>query len=119
MTTEELESSRMSAPGTIREEDRRYKELLAVQQFHDFLQGSIPDGTTIPRRLRHKKMNAEQAMSAIWVLQEVCRLLPDRYEMCSNCNVIYDSNSEGTYIQKTGKCYCESCAPRSVGYAAR
>ena len=93
------------------EQERRYQELLAIQTFSDFLQGTIPDGVTIQRSHRVKKMTPAQAMSVIWVLQEVCHLLPDRYEMCSNCESIYDYNSEGRYIEKTGKCYCDTCAP--------
>ncbi len=90
------------------EEERRCKELAAVTQFHDFLQGTIPDGVTV-RKI--KKMNPDQAFAVIWFLQECCHLLPDHYEMCWNCKGIFDVYAEGAYIEKTGRNYCYSCDP--------
>jgi hypothetical protein len=80
--------------------------LEAIQTFHGFLQGVPPKGYKVKP---FKKMNAKQAFTVIWFLQERCHLLPDEYEMCSNCETIYDSYSEGTYNDKTGNTYCGSC----------
>jgi hypothetical protein len=58
---------------------------------------------------RFERMDAEQAFTVIWFLQNVCRLLPEHYEMCHNCKDIYDSLNEGHYNEKTGRCFCGSC----------
>jgi len=94
------------------EEKRRDKELEAVTTFHDFLQGTKPEGVTTRR---FKKMNADQAFTVIWFLQEVCHLIPDQYEMCCNCKSIFDSYSGGLYVEKTGKHYCDNCSPEEGG----
>jgi hypothetical protein len=88
-------------------QERHEDELEAVQKFHSFLQGEIPDGVTLGFKIR--KMNAKQAMAVVWFLQECCRLIPDNYEMCFVCHYIYDSESEGHYDEKTGRCYCDNC----------
>lgn len=85
------------------------RELESVQKFHEFLMGNKPKGIST-RRIR--KMNADQAMTVIWFLQEACHLIDDRFEMCHACKTIYDSHAEGAYIEKTGHCYCDSCDPR-------
>lgn len=90
------------------EEKRRQGELATVTQFHDFLQGKIPKGVTVKK---FRKMTPDQAFSVIWFLQEVSHLLSDRFEMCDNCKVIYDSHSEGRYDDDKGRCYCDSCDP--------
>lgn len=84
-------------------------QLEVVEKFHRFLQGHIPDGVGV-RKIR--KMNADQAMTVIWFLQECCRLIDDRFEMCHACKMIYDSHAEGVCIEKTGRCYCDSCDSR-------
>lgn len=84
------------------------EEIEAIAIFHQFLQGHVPEGVSTRR---FKKMNADQAFTVIWFLQEVCNLLPDHYEMCHNCQTIYDDWREGHYNEKTGKCYCGSCDP--------
>lgn len=91
------------------EEERRQHELKMVARFHAFLQGTIPKGYTVTKI---KRMNPDQAMAVVWFLQEGCHLIPDNYEMCHECKTIYDSNGEGVYMEKTGRCYCDSCDPR-------
>jgi hypothetical protein len=88
------------------EQKRRYDELDDVTKFHQFLQGEIPEGVTVKR---FKKMNADQAFTVIWFLQEVCHLLDERFEMCDECKTIYDSYAEGNCGVMTGRCYCGSC----------
>lgn len=85
------------------------RELESVEKFHDFLQGKIPKGVTVRK---FKKMNADQAFTVIWFLQECCHLVDDRFEMCHACKTIYNSHAEGAYVEKTGHCYCDSCDPR-------
>ncbi len=91
------------------EDERKGKEFESVAKFHAFLQGHIPKGVTVHR---FKKMNADQAFTVIWFLQECCHLIPEQYEMCHDCKSIYASYSEGHYDAKRGRCYCASCAPR-------
>jgi hypothetical protein len=88
------------------EQLRREAELESIQKFHEFLQGTIPAGVTV-RKI--KKMNAKQAMTVVWFLQEICHILPDMYEMCDNCHEIYDSYGGGERNEKTGKFTCGEC----------
>lgn len=87
---------------------REEEELEAVKTFHRFLQGEIPKGVTVRR---FKRMNPAQAFTVIWFLQEVCHLLSDRFEMCSNCEEMYDSYGEGHYYERRRQHYCGSCDP--------
>jgi hypothetical protein len=91
-----------------KEQERRDKEIAAVKTFFEFLRGNIPEGISVARI---KKMNAKQAFSVIWFLQEVCHLLPDQYEMCRDCELVYNAHREGRYIETTGRCYCGDCGP--------
>ena len=71
-----------------------------IETLHEFLQGKNPDGVFVkyPPRLSRSK-----AFSVIWFLQEVTGVLPDQYEMCDECNEIYDSWEEGVYTDP--ECY--------------
>lgn len=76
-------------------------ELERVQQFHEFLQGQLPDGVTVGNP---PKMTAVDAFSVIWFLQEVAGLISDSIEMCAYCGTLFGSNKEG-YIGEE-KNYC-------------
>jgi hypothetical protein len=82
-------------------------EYEAIRTFYRFLQGDVPEGYKVPR---FRKLTAKQAFTVIWFLQEACHLLPDSYEMCFNCESIFDSYSEGSYNEKSGRNYCDSCS---------
>lgn len=88
------------------------KELESIQVFHQFLQGKVPPDV---RTRKIKKMNPSQAFTVIWFLQEHCRLLSDRFELCSNCNDIYDSDSEGRFEETSGKHFCGGCEYLTLG----
>lgn len=104
-----LSEPRNYAKERAREQAEEERQLEAVSLFHGFLQGEIPEGTT---GLRKFNMSPDKAMQVIWVLQECCHLLSDRFEMCHTCKTIYDAHSEGAYVEKTGRTYCDSCDPR-------
>ena len=91
--------------------EEREKTLEQLQIFHKFLQGTIPEGVST---CKIKKMNAKQAFTVIWFLQEVCQLIDGSFEMCDNCYMLFDSWSEGCYIEKKGKNYCGTCDPRAL-----
>ena len=60
---------------------------------------------------KHKKLSKASAFNIIWFLQEVIPVLPDNIEQCCYCKNLYDSNSSGVYIEKTGRNYCDGCRP--------
>ena len=79
-----------------------------LQDFLDFLQGKNDNGIVSPRGHR-PKMSHKKAFSIIYYLQEVLPVFPETIEMCSNCNDLYDSDSEGIFWESKGKHYCGGC----------
>lgn len=83
-------------------------DVAVVQKLHDFLSGKrLPAGVSVSKR---KRLTAKQAFEVIWFAREVLRLISDKFEMCSRCHCIYDSEREGHYEEKREKFYCENCA---------
>ena len=66
-----------------------------IVEFYDFLQGKVPEGMTVKKP---PKLSQEQAFTVIWFLQEHLCVLPDNFEQCSTCHVIYNSDFEGFYL---------------------
>lgn len=63
-----------------------------VQELHAMLTGkSLPDGAT----MKQPALPPDVAFNVIWYLQEVLRVLPDRFEMCDYCYTVYDSHDGG------------------------
>jgi cytochrome c len=102
----------MSKPATQAEWVERIEELMR------FLQGRLPDGV----KVRHQpNLTPDAAWTVVWFLQEMPRIIPDHYERCAVCGVIYDSESEGEYVDydnykqlgrkrsEVGKCFCDAC----------
>lgn len=77
-----------------------------LREFHSFLQGDVPEMMSIPEEI---KLSPKQAFSIIYYLQERLCVFPDNIEICSVCNDLYDSNSEGEYFELEGKHYCGGC----------
>ena len=75
-----------------------------VQEFYDFLKGEVPDTT----HCDPPKLDSDMAFTIIWFLQEHCGAIPDTFEVCEECDFIYDSSQEGTRIYC--KNYCDNCA---------
>ena len=36
-------------------------------------------------------------------------IIPDKFEICSECEIIYDTECGGYFNEKTGKHYCYWC----------
>lgn len=78
-------------------------------ELFDFLCGvNLPKNVTVQKP---PKLSPKMAMTVIWFLQEVTQVLPDHWEMCDDCQRLYDSYAEGDYQETTGKHYCDCCAP--------
>lgn len=98
-----------------------------IEEFFDWLQGN-----SCPKNIHFKcklNLSAEQSFSVIYYLQEELGILPDKYEMCQECKSIYDSENEGTNIDKDSTVikdgeeidgdfpeemyglYCDNCRP--------
>lgn len=71
----------------------------------------VPEGFTIAAM---PKLSPDQAFSLIYYLQEVMKIIPDKYEKCwtAGCNNLYDSESEVCIAMLCEACY-ESRCPRS------
>ena len=78
--------------------------LEGVQEFYEFLQGKLPDCISMKPS---PKLTPRRAFDVIWFLQERFGLIPDYYERCVRCGVIYDSNNEGDRINYSH--YCGDC----------
>lgn len=74
-----------------------------TQELHLFLQGENPEGYIV----KPLNIEAKKAFTIIWFLQEHLGLIPDTYEMCSQCGKIYDSSYGGSRIYC--KNYCDWC----------
>jgi len=79
-----------------------------LQDFLNFLQGKNDSGIVSPRG-HNPKMSHKKAFTIIYYLQEVLPVFPDSIEMCSNCNDLYDSDSEGIFWESKGKNFCGGC----------
>lgn len=93
-----------------------------IDILYKYLMGEeLPDGT----HCRMPKLSANKAFSVIWFLQEVMHCLPDNIEQCKVCKELYDTDSEGCYLddqykyrvsgrtvgQRYWGFYCEVCVP--------
>ncbi len=78
-----------------------------AQELFEFLKGEkIPEGFTLPSP---PKLCSNQAFSVIYVLQEHFHVIPDNFELCCNCDMLFDSNEEGTHHEDSGNDYCGGC----------
>lgn len=89
-------------------DNKDWSDLEWIEEFNDFLQGTLPDGITMSES-RKPKLTPEQSFAVIWYLQEHFCLLPDHIEKCSNCDKVYDSYETGIYSEKESKFFCQSC----------
>lgn len=66
-----------------------------MNELDAFLQGKhTPKGF----RLKNlPNLNPDQAFTVIYVLQEFLHIIPDKFERCCQCGIIYDENNEGIY----------------------
>lgn len=87
---------------------RDWCDLEWIREFHNFLQGDIPESITLSDDYK-VKLTPEQSSAVIWYLQEHFPVFPDNIDMCDTCKEMYDSDSEGCYYEIEGKHYCGSC----------
>ena len=87
-------------------QDRFCSHCEKVNELYQFLMGkSLPDGV----ECKMPKLKPQMAFTVIWFLQEHLHILPDTIERCRNCGELFDSDSEGCYIddghvnEETGK----------------
>jgi len=81
------------------------KEMKLMNMLYEYLQGKLPKGV----KCFAPKLSKKNAYSVIWFLQECINCLPSKYECCSLCGEIYDSESGGHHSELNGKSYCGSC----------
>lgn len=73
-------------------------EIEQVEQFYNWLQGiSCPKELITDTKLN---LTDDQAFSIIYYLQEIFEVIPDKFEKCKDCGCLYDSEAEGTSIDK-------------------
>lgn len=77
-----------------------------VKALFTFLQGKVPDCLILEHPPR---LSPEEAFSVIYYLQEIMHLLPDTYERCKVCGILFDSDYDGG-SDETG-CYCDYHLP--------
>ena len=80
-----------------------------VQSLMDMLTGE-PIDEKIMHLAHQPKLTRKEAFSMVYYLQEEMHLIPDRFEMCSKCEVLYDSFNEGGTLQGSNANLCNSCA---------
>ena len=88
--------------------------------FQYLMDNTIPEGIHVPSR---PKLSVNKAWSLIWFLQEQTHCLPDNIEKCDRCGDLYDTDSEGYYLDDqyllNGKTlpkkhwgyFCDGCVP--------
>lgn len=105
--------------------------------FHDWLRGIVnkvkiktEDGSILLNE--SPKLSDNQAFNVIYYMQEFLNILPDKFEKCSRCGKIFDTENSGDHISEEdiekneefkksdeGKHYCETCFDRVYYYQDR
>ena len=106
--------------------------------FHDWLRGlrenielTLEDGSK-KTFLKSPKLSDSKAFNIIYELQETLRVIPDKFEKCSKCGRIFDTESTGDHIDELDieenkqfkKCdlgcfYCDTCLDKVYYYQDR
>lgn len=94
-----------------------------VQELMDFLTGdSIPDKIVLSDSDR-LKLSEKEAFRVIWLLQEHYGIIPDNFEKCDGCDIIFDTHNSGFYLDDDYELdgetlpkeyhghWCDSCVP--------
>jgi hypothetical protein len=82
-----------------------------VQEFYNFLTG---EELIKEVDVESPKLTNRQAFDIIYILQEHYNIIPQQYELCDECENIYDSSNEGhnydcTDCDHDGCCYLDMC----------
>jgi hypothetical protein len=83
---------------------------VTLEQVEDLVT-MLTGGDTGGVHLAHQPaLTREQAFSVLYYLQEVLFLVPNHYEMCAKCKLLYDSGNGGGVRQEDNALLCGDCA---------
>jgi hypothetical protein len=75
-----------------------------VEQFMEMLTGGeLPDGLMLANQ---PELTRNQAFSVIYYLQEILRVIPDKFEMCE-CGELFDGDCDGYIVGEYDSWYEE------------
>jgi hypothetical protein len=75
-----------------------------VQEFYDYLKGEFMPNEFI---IESQKLSKNKAQSILYILQEYFHIMPNTFEICENCDNLFDTGNEGF-------CHdCEDCENKS------
>ncbi|GAG27329.1 unnamed protein product, partial [marine sediment metagenome] len=77
-----------------------------TQELYQFLQGELPEGFMLKTP---PKLSGKMAFTIIYVLQEKFKLIPDHFEHCERCDVVFDMDFGGDHFDDPGINLCDSC----------
>ena len=78
-----------------------------IDELYEYLQGVRPK--CLSDKCYAPKLSGKRAFEIILFLQEITGCLPQKYERCSTCGEIYNSESEGLYSELNAGHYCGCC----------
>lgn len=72
-------------------------EIQQVQELLDYIEEKV-------------EVTPEEAFEVIHYLQEKLNVIPSKFEICRSCNVVYDSDFEGSWDEEEGGLcgFCDS-----------
>lgn len=76
-----------------------------TEELYGFLRGADVDGITFGRS--RPRLSSRAAFAVIYFLQEHMDLIPDRFERCTRCGDLFDSEQEGDITEDRSR--CDSC----------
>ena len=79
-----------------------------VNCLYEFLQGEPPPCLSPANQ---PQVDDKTAFSIIYFLQEVLRIVPEKYERCEECGRLIDADCSGYYYEDKGN-YCDCCGYR-------
>lgn len=85
-------------------------ELTFTERVFNFLQGTLPEGTFVPKK-EIPKLTPDQAWTVIWFLGNERREISDHVERCEVCGSLYDSWNAGDTLDygKSPYSFCDNC----------
>jgi hypothetical protein len=85
-------------------------DLERTQKLYEFLQGQIPEGYTVSRKLI-PRLTAAQAWTVVWYLGNQYWKVPDTVERCDVCGDLFHTWQSGTCLDygKAPYHFCDDC----------
>ena len=82
---------------------------VTLDQVEDLVE-MLTGGSTGTARLAHQpQLTRRQAFSVVYYLQEILCIIPDHYEMCGECDEMFDSECDGGTRQGDNVQICDIC----------